>query len=149
MVNHILSYMILFHIDSILVLSAISISQWLLNPHSSLFDSLRILRLVLFLFSYHMMAYIFHLHNRIWSVASTGELLNVTNAVTIPVILSGLIHLFVEGDFYVREMIVTLLLLINLIGCSRFLFRLVHDRMFFEHIGELKRVLVQVKLEPC
>lgn len=88
------------------------------------------------------MAYLFHLYDRIWSVASVRELLLIGYAVTSSVLIASILQLVVKGDIYFRIMAITWLLHIVLIGGSRFLLRIVHDRTLFRPQGNLKRVLV-------
>lgn len=77
-----------------------------------------------------------------WSVASVRELLTIGYAVTISVVAASGIQFLVKGDIYFRVMAITWLLHIVLIGGSRFLLRLSHDRTSFKSRGNLKRVLV-------
>ena len=88
------------------------------------------------------MAYLFHLYDRIWSVASVRELLSIGYAVTSSVFIASLLQLVVKGDIYFRIMAITWLLHVVLIGGSRFLLRIVNDRTLFQSQGNLKRVLV-------
>ncbi len=88
------------------------------------------------------MAYFFQLYNRIWSLASVRELLTIGYAVTISVLTASMLQFFIKGDIYFRVMVITWLLHIVLIGGSRFLLRILHDRTSFKPHGNLKRVLI-------
>ncbi|WP_274309528.1 polysaccharide biosynthesis protein [Solibacillus daqui] len=141
--NYTVRYTIFFIIDSLIVLSAIFISYYLLHPTFHIYsDSLIILSSITLLISHHIMAYFFQLYNRIWSLASVRELLTIAYAVTISVIAASVMQLLIKGDIYFRVMVVTWLLHIVLIGGSRFLLRIVHDRTSFKPNGNLKRVLI-------
>jgi len=107
------------------------------------------------------MAYLFHLYDRIWSVASVRELLSIGYAVTSSVLIASVLQLVVKGDIYFRIMAITWLLHIVLIGGSRFLLRIANDQTLFKSQGNLKRVLVigageagamlvrSIKRDPC
>lgn len=88
------------------------------------------------------MAYFFQLYNRIWSLASVRELLTIGYAVTVSVLTASILQFLIKGDIYLRVMVITWLLHIVLIGGSRFLFRILHDRNSFKPPGNLKRVLI-------
>ena len=141
--NYTARYTIFSILDSLIVLSAIFISYFLLHPTLKMAsDSLLILSAITLLISYHSMAYFFQLYNRIWSLASVRELLTISYAVTTAVVTASVMQFVLKGDVYIRIMIVTWLLLILLIGGSRFLLRIAHDRTSFQPNGDLKRVLI-------
>lgn len=141
--NYTARYTIFSILDSLIVLSAIFISYFLLHPTLNISaDPLLILSAITLLISYHIMAYFFQLYNRIWSLASVRELLTISYAVTTAVLSASVMQLIIKGDVYFRLMIVTWLLLILLIGGSRFLLRIAHDRTSFKPNGDLKKVLI-------
>lgn len=141
--NYKLRYSVFFIVDSIIVLSAIFLSYWLLHPAYSIYsDSLIIASSITLLISHHVMAYLFHLYDRIWSVASVRELLSIGYAVTSSVLIASVLQLVIKGDIYFRIMAITWLLHIVLIGGSRFLLRIINDQTLFQPQGNLKRVLV-------
>lgn len=141
--NSTIRYSIFFMLDSLIVLSVIFISYWLLDPaHLIHSNSVILVGSLTLLISHHIMAYFFHLYNRIWSVASIRELLAIGYAVTISVLIASIIPFFMKEDIYFRVMVITWVLDILLIGGSRFLLRVIHDRSLFQAQGNLKRVLV-------
>lgn len=88
------------------------------------------------------MAYFFQLYTRIWSVASVKELLSISYAVTFSVV-TACVYQILNGIFYFRIMIVTWLLLMILIGGSRFLLRLAYDFHSSVKLNKgLKRILI-------
>lgn len=118
-------------------------SYVLLNPTYNISgDSLIVMSSITLLISHHIMAYFFHLYNRMWSVASVRELLTISYAVTISIIVASGLQFLVKGDIYLRIMVITWLLHIVLIGGSRFILRLLHDRTSFKPQDNLKRVLI-------
>lgn len=141
--NSALRYSAFFILDSLIVLSVIFISYWLLDPANLVhFNSVILISSLTLLVSHHIMAYFFHLYNRIWSVASIKELLAIGYAVTISVLIASVIQFFMKEDIHFRVIAITWILDMVLIGGSRFLLRVLHDRSLFQIQGNLKRVLV-------
>ncbi|MGE7020291.1 polysaccharide biosynthesis protein [Solibacillus cecembensis] len=141
--NYTTRYTLFFILDSLIVLSAIFISYLLLHPTINIYsDSLIILSSITLLISHHIMAYFFQLYNRIWSLASVRELITIGYAVTISILTASMLQFLIKGDIYLRVMVITWLLHIVLIGGSRFLLRVLHDRTSFKPHGNLKRVLI-------
>lgn len=140
--NHTLRYSIFFLIDSTMILCAICISYWLVNP-ISIPDSIIIISFLILLIVHHIMAHFFQLYNRIWSVASVKELLVIGLSVSICVSAASIIQLFIQQIIYVKVMIITWLLQVVLIGGSRFLLRVFYDYRKFKNTQiDLKRVLI-------
>uniref|UniRef100_UPI00406D354E polysaccharide biosynthesis protein n=1 Tax=Psychrobacillus sp. FSL H8-0483 TaxID=2921389 RepID=UPI00406D354E len=135
--NYPLRYAIFLIFDSCLVLIAICISYWLMRASSNL-----VLDALVLVISYQIMSYFFQLDSRIWRAASIRELLAITYGVTFAVTLKSVIHFIIIGEVYFREHVITWLLLMILIGGSRFCLRLINDRTSFKHRGQLKRVLI-------
>ncbi|BDH60658.1 UDP-N-acetylglucosamine 4,6-dehydratase [Lysinibacillus sp. PLM2] len=132
-----------FIIDSCIVISAIFISYWILNPTINIYsDKLIVLSAITLLISHHIAAYFFHLYNRMWSVASARELLTICFAVTISVVTASIIQYIINQDVYFRVMAVTWSLHIIMIGGSRFILRLLHDKESLNNTDNLKRILI-------
>ncbi|AWE06753.1 hypothetical protein DCE79_04790 [Lysinibacillus sp. 2017] len=140
--NYTARYTLFSILDSIIVLSAIFISYFLLHPTWNAYDSLIVISSITLLISHHIMAYFFQLYNRIWSLASVRELLAIGYAVTISVFTASVMQFIIKGDVYFRVMVITWLLHIVLIGGSRFFLRILHDVSSFKPNGNLKRVLI-------
>ncbi|MCP1144128.1 polysaccharide biosynthesis protein [Lysinibacillus endophyticus] len=125
-----------------MILCAIFISYWLVNP-ISIPDSIIIISFLILLIVHHIMAHFFQLYNRIWSVASVKELLVIGLSVSICVSAASIIQLFIQQIIYVKVMIITWLLQVVLIGGSRFLLRVFYDYRKFKNTQiDLKRVLI-------
>lgn len=136
-------YMLFFIIDSCIVISAIFMSYWLIHPSITVYsDKMIVLSAVTLLISHHIAAYFFHLYDRMWSVASVRELLTISYAVTISVATASCIQYIIKHDIYFRVMAVTWMLHIIMIGGSRFLLRVLHDKESFRNTANLKRVLI-------
>jgi len=136
-------YTAFFLLDSVIVLSAIFFCYWLLHPSLNIFSNqLVLLTSITLLISHHIAAHFFHLYDRIWSVASVRELLIIFYSVTISILTASAVQLIVGGDMYVRLMAITWLLHIVMIGGSRFVLRIAHDRTSLRAHGDLKSVLI-------
>ncbi|AOV08790.1 polysaccharide biosynthesis protein [Sporosarcina ureilytica] len=138
-----LRYVLFFIVDSAIVLSAIFMSYYLLHPTLKVYsDSMIIISAITLLVSHHIAAYYFHLYDRVWSVASVRELLTIGYAVTISVATASAMQYFIKDDIYFRVMAITWMLHIIMIGGSRFLLRLLHDRESFAKPKNQRRVLI-------
>ena len=142
--NYRLRYAAFFLLDSAIVLSAIFMSYWILNPTLNVYsNSLIILSALTLLFSHHIAAFFFHLYDRVWSVASVRELVIIAYAVTISIAVAGIMQSILVGDVYVRVLAITWLLHMILIGGSRFLVRVIKERhTLLRSPKKLKRVLI-------
>ncbi|WP_427138229.1 polysaccharide biosynthesis protein [Psychrobacillus psychrodurans] len=111
-------------LDSIIVLTAIFFSYFLLHPTLTVYSlPTLIISAITLLISHHIAAYYFHLYDRIWSVASVSELLTIVYSVTISVGAASLMQYTVQKDIYFRVMAVTWMIHIIAIGGSRFALR--------------------------
>lgn len=141
--SYTMRYMTFFVVDSCIVLSAIFISYWLLNPTLNAYpDGVIWISAITLLISHHIAAYYYKLYTRMWSVASVRELLTIAYAVTISVVAAGVIQQIVNHDIYFRVMAITWLLHIVMIGGSRFLLRLLKDKDSFKNPEAVKRALI-------
>ena len=132
-----------FLLDSLIVLSAIYFSYWLLHPSLNIYSNkILLISAITLLVSHHAVASMFNLYGRIWSVASVRELLIISYAVTISIGIASMTQLLIQQDIYYRVLVITWLLHIIMIGGSRFLLRLKHDRTSFKPNSDLKRVLI-------
>lgn len=142
-VSYTARYTVFSILDSVIVLSAIFISHFLIHPSLNIYsNTVIVLSSITLLISHHIMAYLFQLYNRLWSLASVRELLTIGYAVTTSVITASILQLLIKSDIYFQLMIVTWLLLILLIGGSRFLLRVIHDSVSLKPNGAKKRVLI-------
>ncbi|WP_404469090.1 polysaccharide biosynthesis protein [Sutcliffiella horikoshii] len=121
-----LSFLIL--VDSLIVLSSIYVSFWMLIPNANIFSSKTLLLSSLSLIIWHhLFAYTYKLYQKAWEYASIGELLGILKAVTYSVAVTGFVQLLVVGNVYVRAMLITWMLHMILIGGSRFSWRVYRD----------------------
>ncbi|WP_313893787.1 nucleoside-diphosphate sugar epimerase/dehydratase [Psychrobacillus sp.] len=116
-------------LDSIIVITAIFFSYFLLHPTLTVYSlPTLILSAITLLISHHIAAYYFHLYDRIWSVASVSELLTIVYSVIISVGTASIMQYAVQKDVYFRVMAVTWMLHIIAIGGSRFALRVFSEQ---------------------
>ncbi|WP_394188565.1 polysaccharide biosynthesis protein [Paenisporosarcina quisquiliarum] len=129
--------------DSIIVLTGIYMSYYLLNPNLNVFTvpTLFISSITL-LFSHHIAASYFKLYQKLWRAASVQELLSIVNAVTISVASASAVQYVIQKDIYFRVLIVTWMFHIIAIGGSRFLLRIYHSHNQKKDQYEYKRTLI-------
>ncbi|MFD1607126.1 polysaccharide biosynthesis protein [Oceanobacillus luteolus] len=132
-------------LDTLIVSTAIFVAAWIVYPaYSDVITSTAIIisaiALVIF---HHLFAAVFKLYNKVWSYASVGELKAITKAVTLSVLVAGVVQ-FLLNDFNIlrRALVVTWLLHIILIGGSRFIWRMYRDRYINNNNISPKRTLV-------
>ncbi|TQR21225.1 polysaccharide biosynthesis protein [Psychrobacillus vulpis] len=130
-------------LDSIIVISAIFFSYFLLHPTLAVYSlPTLILSAITLLISHHIAAYYFHLYDRIWSVASVSELLTIVYSVTISIGTASLMQYAVQKDVYFRVMAVTWMLHIIAIGGSRFTLRVFSEQRMQNMHQKKNRALI-------
>lgn len=136
-------YILFFGLDSVIVLTAIYFSYWILHPTTSVYyNKTLLISAITLLVCHHAIAFLFSLYERIWSVASVKELVIICYAVTISVVMASFVQQIFQGDIYYRVMVITWLLHIVMIGGSRFLLRLLNDYSSTKSNINLKRTLI-------
>jgi len=129
--------------DSLIVLTSIFASYLLIEPvYLENIDTVIMISLISLIISHQVMAYFFQLYSRIWSVASIRELLVLSCASLVSILIASFTQLILQGEIYIRLMIVTWAMYIMLIGGSRLVLRLLHEKSLFRSSSNLKRVLV-------
>src|SRR5690625_4246415 len=119
-------------LDSIIVISSVFISFWIIHSHAFLaayLPNVLIITSIFLLVFHHFFAMIFHLYNKVWAYASVVELLTIVKSVTCTVFAAGIVQLIIN-DFviYKRMLLVTWMVYIILIGASRFAWRRSEER---------------------
>ncbi|TYS69695.1 polysaccharide biosynthesis protein [Sutcliffiella horikoshii] len=133
---------LLIFVDSLIVLTGIYFSFWMIMPNESVFSSQTLFYSSLTLIIWHhLFAYSYKLYNKAWEYASIGELMGITKAVTYSVTVTGFVQLIVDADIYVRVLIITWMLHMLLIGGSRFSWRVYRD-FYYKRNKNKKRTLI-------
>lgn len=129
-------------IDSIIVLTAIYISYFILHPYLNIFtSSVLLISSITLLVSHHVFAYIYRLYKRAWEYASIGELISIAKAVTFSMVILGIVQFLTMGNVYVRVLALTWMMHILFIGGSRFSWRIFRDS-FIKDTKVRKRTLI-------
>jgi FlaA1/EpsC-like NDP-sugar epimerase len=120
----------LISLDSLIVLTAIYISYFTINPRLDFFaiPTLLISSITL-LVGHHVFASIYNLYKKAWEYASIPELLAISKAVTWSVLSAAVIQLLIYGNIYFRVLLITWMLHMILIGGSRFSWRVLRGRI--------------------
>ncbi|MFS0822734.1 polysaccharide biosynthesis protein [Bacillus sp. 1P02SD] len=114
-------------IDSIIVLSCIFFSHFLVDARFSVFTLLTVFIYMSFLISHHIFAHQFKLYKKAWEYASIGELVIIAKSVTATVILAAIMQFVLNHEIYTRFLTVTWMLLVLFIGGTRFCWRIYRD----------------------
>jgi FlaA1/EpsC-like NDP-sugar epimerase len=128
--------------DSLIVLSAIYVSVLTLHPTLKWLQSETLLvSSITLLISHHIFASFYRLYNKAWEYASVGELVAIVKAVTLSIMITGIMQQLLIGDIYFRALMLAWMMHVLLIGGSRFSWRVYRDRYIKGNI-EQKRALI-------
>ncbi|KHF38255.1 polysaccharide biosynthesis protein [Halalkalibacter okhensis] len=114
-------------VDSLIVLTAIFISHFLLLPLANPFTAILFVSAIILLVSHHVFAYKYKLYQKVWQYASISELTGIFKAITLSIIVTGLVQLLFFQEIYLRTLTITWMMHVLFIGGSRFSWRLVRD----------------------
>ncbi|PZE20479.1 polysaccharide biosynthesis protein [Paenibacillus xerothermodurans] len=116
----------LMTIDSLIVLSSVFVSNFLLVPLSKPTLAVAVSSIVLLL-CHHFFANRYKLYKRAWEYASVGELVAIWKGVTYSVAITLLVQLIAFQDINLRTLSITWMMHILLIGGIRFSWRMIRD----------------------
>ncbi|MFB5282757.1 polysaccharide biosynthesis protein [Peribacillus sp. Hz7] len=129
-------------LDSIIVLFAIFIGYFILNPYMNVYTIPMLwISSISLLISHHVFAIIYRLYQKAWAYASVGELTAIVKAITFSITVTAVVQLIVTQDIYFRVLGITWMLHVILIGGSRFSWRVFRDR-FIAPNPDKKRTLI-------
>jgi FlaA1/EpsC-like NDP-sugar epimerase len=129
-------------LDSIIVLTAIYISYWTLNPMIHIFKvPMLFVTALTLLVCHHLFAAFYHLYNKAWQYASVGELIAIVKAVTFSIAATSAMQMMVFNNTYVRALMITWMLHVLLIGGSRFSWRMFRDNIMNKQ-KDIKKTLI-------
>lgn len=129
-------------IDSGIVLAAISISWMLIGGNNLSFTVPIALSFLSVLLSHHFYSVKFKLYKKVWEYASIGELLIIFKIVTFSTGSAVIVQLVLTQGVYARLLIITWLLYILLIGCSRFTWRIYRDAIINRPYNKVRTLIV-------
>ncbi|WP_413305701.1 nucleoside-diphosphate sugar epimerase/dehydratase [Bacillus sp. 1P10SD] len=134
--------MMLILIDSVILLAARYIRVVTLDPE------LQILKVPMFLGTslalllfYHVFAFMYKLYNKVWQYASVGELLTIVKVVSMTIVATAVTQLIVFHDMNIRALFLNWMILVLLLGGSRFSWRIFRDNYMNKH-QNIKRTLI-------
>ncbi|MED3652384.1 nucleoside-diphosphate sugar epimerase/dehydratase [Heyndrickxia sporothermodurans] len=129
-------------LDSIIVLFAIFVGYFILNPYMNVYTVPMIwISSISLLLSHHFFATIYRLYQKAWEYASVQELTAIVKAVTLSIFTTAIIQVLINHDIYFRVLGLTWMMHVILIGGSRFSWRVFRDR-FITANPDKKRTLV-------
>ncbi|TMW72240.1 polysaccharide biosynthesis protein [Alteribacter natronophilus] len=118
---------LLMTVDSIIVMFSIYVGYWMLSGSADIFPAAIFVSSIALIISHHIFAYYFKLYQRVWQYASIQELSAIFKAITLSIVVVGILLFVAYQGFYARTLLVTWMLHILLIGASRFSWRLYRD----------------------
>lgn len=135
---------VLLLMDSLIVLSAIFISCFLVNASFNVFTPPVVVSSITLLLSYHVFALVYHLYKKAWEYASIGEMILIAKVISFSIISAATVQLVVSQEIHYRLLAVTWMLHIFLIGGSRFCWRAIRGRIIKqdEPLFQSKRTLI-------
>lgn len=96
---------------------------------------------VILLLSHHLFAYIFNLYHRAWEYASVRELLAIVKGVTASIVLTTILAYLINGQVFLRLILITWMMHLILIGGSRISWRVLRSQILNNNI-ELTPTLI-------
>jgi len=126
---------VLIVMDSLIVLTAIFFSSFLVNATLQVFTAAMVVGSVTLLVGHHVFGMVNHLYKKAWEYASINEMLMIIKVVTLSIIGVAASQYVISGQIPFRLLAVTWMLHILLIGGSRFCWRVVRGTL----VGKEKR----------
>ncbi|MCA0755396.1 polysaccharide biosynthesis protein [Paenibacillus sp. N4] len=123
--------------DSLIVLSAIYFSRFLLDASLNVVTLPVVISSITLLLSHHFFAFYYKLYKKAWEYASVGELIIITKAVSFSILSAALMQQMVLQDVFFRLLAVTWMIHMLMIGGSRLCWRLLRSR--YPHDGKQRR----------
>ncbi|PEF43420.1 hypothetical protein CON22_26085 [Bacillus cereus] len=135
--------LLLVLLDSIIVLTAVYLSYYLIHP-IVLGDIPReiVISSITLLCSHYICAVIYKLYRKVWEYASVGELQNIIKSATFSILATAVVQKIIIHDVYVRILIITWLIYLSLIGGSRFVWRLFRGIVIKPENDKLRTLVV-------
>lgn len=114
-------------IDSVIVLSAVTLSHLLVRGTINNTSWLFLISALTILLSHHFFSFKFKLYKKAWEYASVGELIIILKTAASSIITTAVIQGLIFNEIFIRRLSVSGLLLVLLIGGSRFCWRIYRD----------------------
>lgn len=131
----------LMALDSVIILTAIYFSHFILVPINTVGITIILASTTSLIICHHIFSYYFKLYHRAWEYASIGELLSIFKAITFSVLITATVQYILIQSVHYRRLVIAYMLIILLVGGSRFSWRLFRDTYIKEKIYQ-KRALI-------
>ncbi|MEH7884017.1 nucleoside-diphosphate sugar epimerase/dehydratase [Bacillus sp. JJ1609] len=128
-------------IDSAIVLTAIILSHLLVRGSMDLSSLIFMVNSLAILLSHHLFSFKFKLYKKAWEYASVGELIIILKTAAATILTAALFQGILLNELFFRRLSVTWLLLVLLIGGSRFCWRIYRD-LYLTRYSQNKRTLI-------
>lgn len=136
-------YLLLFTIDSLILLSSIFLCFLFLYPYENVFSNeILLISMTTLFIGYHSFAWHYGLYKKMWIYASIEELKSVVKAVSFTLFATMIMQLIYSGHLYTRTLMLTWMLLILLLGASRMSLRIYNDWVTNRETTDKSRTLV-------
>lgn len=133
---------LLMLLDSSIVLVAIFVGYFILNPYMKIYTMPFLwVSSITLLISHHLFAMVYGLYQKVWEYASVGELLAIVKAVTFSIITTAIVQAIIFHNIYIQVLAITWMMHVILIGGSRFSWRVYRDR-YISPNPDKKRTLI-------
>ncbi len=136
-------YLLLFTIDSLILLSSIFLCFLFLYPYENVFSNeILLISMTTLFIGYHSFAWHYGLYKKMWIYASIEELKSVVKAVSFTLFATMIMQLIYSGHLYTRTLMLTWMLLILLLGASRMSLRIYNDWITNRETTDKSRTMV-------
>jgi len=133
---------VLVVLDSLIVLTAIYICYFILNPEIAILGNpMLMVTAVTLLICHHLFAFLYKLYQKAWQYASVGELVAIVKAITLAIAVTAIMQEIVFHNMYVRALMITWMVHLLFIGGSRFSWRMFRDN-YMSRQSTVKRTLI-------
>lgn len=132
---------LLILIDSVIVLTAIFFSRFLLSASLDVVTTPIVISSITLLLSHHFFSFYYKLYKKAWEYASVGELLIISKAVSFSIVTAAVIQQVMVQDVYFRLLAVTWMIHMLLIGGSRLCWRIFRGS-YHNNDRQRKRTLI-------
>ncbi|MDQ0253154.1 FlaA1/EpsC-like NDP-sugar epimerase [Evansella vedderi] len=118
---------LLIFIDSIFILATVFFASLLLYEGAFLLTAALIAMVAALLISHHILSFFYKLYKKAWEYASIGELIIILKIVTFSILIAAVTQGVLFQVIPIRLLTITWMLLMALIGGSRFCWRIYRD----------------------
>ena len=137
-------YLLLFTIDSLILLSSIFLCYLFLYPYENVFSNeILLISMTTLFIGHHSFAWHYGLYKKMWIYASIDELKSVVKAVTFTLFVTMVMQFaYSGGHLYSRTLMLTWMMLILLLGASRMSLRIYNEWSINRKAVDKSRTLV-------